>query len=87
MRRKIEEWGTEVEKRAFAAKIHPRAAHAAYTHGLSHKWKFLLRTVPSLRNVLSPLETAIHSHFIFSITGKSILNDLVRGVLALPTTE
>ena len=84
VKRKVEEWTAEIEKLALIAKTHPHAAYAAYTHGLSHKWKFLLRTIPSLRNLLSPLETAIRTRLIPAFTSKSDLNDHVRGVLALP---
>ena len=58
---------------------------AAYAHGLSHKWKFLLRTIPNIGDLLIPLETAIRHSLIPSITGKGDLNDHMRRIMALPT--
>ena len=44
----------------------------------SGKWKFLLRTIPNIGDLLTPLETAIRHSLIPSITGKSDLNDHMR---------
>ena len=82
---KVEGWVYEIEQLSLIAKTHPHAAYAAYTHGLGHKWKFLLRTIPNIGDLLTPLETAIRHSLIPSITGKSDLNDHMRRIMALPT--
>ena len=82
---KVEGWVYEIEQLSLIAKTHPHAAYAAYTHGLSHRWKFLLRTIPNVLDLLTPLETAIRHSLIPSITGKSDLNDHMRRIMALPT--
>ena len=82
---KIEGWTYEIEQLSEISKTHPHAAYATYTHGLSHKWKFLLRTMPNIGNLLTPLETAVRHSLIPSITGKNDLNDHMRRILALPT--
>ena len=53
-------------------------ALAAYTLVLSHKWKFLLRTIPNIRDLQTPLETAIRYSLIPSITGKNDLDNHMR---------
>ena len=85
MKVKIEGWTYEIEQLSEISKTHPHAAYAAYTHSLSHKWKFLLRTMPNIGNLLTPLETAVCHSLIPSITGKNDLNDHMRRIMALPT--
>ena len=75
---KVEGWVYEIEQLSLIAKTHPHAAYAAYTHGLDRKWKFLLRAIPNIGDLLTPLETAIRHSLIPSITGKSDLNDHMR---------
>ena len=58
--------------------------YVAYTHGLSHKWKFLLRTIPNIGDLLTGLETAVCHSLIPSITGKNDLNNHMRRIMALP---
>ena len=82
---KVEGWTYEIEQLSEIFKTHPHAAYTAYTHGLSHKWKFLLRTMPNIGNLLTPLETAVRHSLIPSITGKNDLNDHMRRIMALPT--
>ena len=82
---KIEGWINEIEQLSLIAKTHPHVAYAAYTHGLSHKWKFLLRTIPNIGDLLTPLETAIRHSLIPSLTGKNDLNNHMRRIMALPT--
>ena len=57
---KVEGWTYKIEQLSEISKTHPHAVYTAYTHGLSHKWKFLLRTMPNIGNLLTPLETAVH---------------------------
>ena len=88
---KIEGWINEIEQLSLIAKTHPHAVYAAYTLGLSHTWKFLLRTtlgtcnIPNIRDLLTPLETAIRYSLIPKITGKIDLDNHMRRVMALPT--
>ena len=82
---KIEGWINEIEQLSLIAKTHPHAVYAAYTHGLGHKWKFLLRTIPNIGDLLTPLETTIRHSFLPSITGKNDLNNHMRRIMALPT--
>ena len=58
----------------------PQAAYAAYIHGLSSHWLFLLR------DFLQPLEDSIHQVLIPAITGRPPCSKLEREreLLALP---
>ena len=52
----------------FAA-TQPHTACAAFSHGLSSRWNFVLRTVRGTEDLLQPLEGAIRYHFLPSLTG------------------
>ena len=82
---KVEGWTYEIEQLSEISKAHPHAAYTAYTHGLSHKWKLLLRTMPIIGNLLTPLETAVRHSLIPSITGKNDLSDHMRRIMAQST--
>jgi len=46
------------------AETHPHASYAAFTHGNLPKWNYYFCTTPNISNLLSPLELAIHGHFL-----------------------
>ena len=70
------------------AETQPHAAYAAFTHGLSAKWNYLLRVTDweenQLNDCLEALEKAIRSRFIPAITGQPSPGDQTREMLALP---
>ena len=66
VRKKVDAWVANVAKLASIAKMHPHAA-AAYCHGLSQRWKFILRTTAIDGVLLAPLEAAIRNHHPSSI--------------------
>ena len=84
MKDKVKTWCTELELLSTIAKTQPHAAYAAFTHGLSSKWTFLTRTVPSIGHILLPLEKVIRSTFIPSFTNGLPPNDQLRELLSLP---
>ena len=45
---------------------------------------FLIRTIPDVGDLLSPLEQAIRCRFIPALTGQTAVNDLERDLFALP---
>ena len=64
-KQKVEEWTEELKTLSEYAKTQPHAAYAAFTHGLSFKWNYLLWVVDvetlSAPDLLLPLESAICS--------------------------
>lgn len=81
---KVQEWVKEIQQLAKVAISQPHAAHAAFTHGLSSRWSYLLRTIPDIQDLLLPLEDAIHHHFIPALTGRPPCSSLERDLLSLP---
>ena len=54
-------------------------------HRLRHRWKFILRTTPIDGVMFTRLEAAIHNHLLPSISGKWVISDSMRKILAMPT--
>ena len=81
---KVLGWTKEIEYLAKVAVSQPHAAYAAFTHGLSSRWTYLLRTIPDIQDLLLPLENAIHQSLIPALTGRPPCSTLERDLLALP---
>ena len=88
VKKKVEEWTEEMKTLSEYARTQPHAAYAAFTHGLSSKWNYLLRVMDvealSASELLLPLESAIHSQLIPALTGQNPPGDLIRELTALP---
>ena len=82
--KKVAEWVHEVGVLSDIAKTEPHAAYAAYTHGLQHRWNFVMRTIPDISPLLSPLENTIRNTFLPVLTKSIALTDEERELLALP---
>ena len=74
----------EVIRLSTIAKREPQAAYSAFIHGVTHRWNYVLRTIPNITELLTPLEEAIRHQLIPAITGRSTMSDTERDVLALP---
>ena len=84
MSAKVIAWANEVKQLSNYATRQPHAAYSDFTHGLSSKWKFLMRTTNTDCSLFQPLEDAIRYHFLPAITGKGAFSDTERGLIALP---
>ena len=81
---KISCWVSEIRRLSEIAKFQPQAAYAVFTHALTSRWTFLMRTAPSIEPLLQPLEEAIRHQFLLAVTGRQGITDLERKLLALP---
>ena len=81
---KFREWVKEITHLSAVAITQPHAAYVAFTHGLSSHWTYISRTIPGIQDLLHPLETAIHQHFIPALTGREACSSAERDLLALP---
>ena len=81
---KVEEWTEKIKRLAKVAVSQPHAAYAAFTHGMSSQWTYLMRTIPNLHDLLLPLEAAIYQHLIPAITGRTSCSTAERDLMALP---
>ena len=62
---------------------YPHETLIAFTHGVSCKWNYLMRTVPGISTLLAPLEDALHRRLIPAITGRPPCSAQVRDLPAL----
>lgn len=67
---KVESWKKEIERLTEIVISQPHIAYATITHGLSSQWNYLLRTIPDISDLLTPLEKVIHQTFIPVLTGR-----------------
>ena len=82
--RKVQEWVTEIKRLAEVARSQPHAAFSAFTHGLSSRRLYLMRTIPDICDLLLPLENEIHQSFIPALTGRPPCSKVERDLLSLP---
>ena len=81
---KVKLWSEEICVLSLFAQMHPHSAYAAFTHGIVHKWNFLMRTVQSISHLFQPLEDAIHQFLIPAMSGRNPCLELERELLSLP---
>ena len=84
MEAKIDDWCLEIEKLSEIARREPHSAYSAFVHGITSKWLYVMRTVPNISQLLTPLEEKIRMKLIPAITGRNAISDSERDLLALP---
>ena len=84
VKEKVEEWVKEIRNLSDIAKTEPHAAYTAFTHGVKHRWNYLMRTIPDISELLEPLESAIKDTFIPTLLRGQVLNPEERAILSLP---
>jgi len=80
---KVQLWSEEIHTLSNFAQKHPHSAYSAFTHGVVHKWNFLMRTIKSISHLLQPLEDAIHQFLIPALSGRSPCSELESELLSL----
>ena len=67
---KVEKWTAEISALSTLAHSQPHAVYAAFVHGITGRWKYVMRTINSTSLLFQPLENAIHQLFIPALTGR-----------------
>ena len=75
---KVEEWSDELSRPSEIGITQPHATYSALTHGLLGRKTFLLRTLPGISELFSPLEQSIRSHLLPALFGKCTFSDAER---------
>ena len=83
VREKVEDWISQIVRLAEFAQSHPQASYVAYTFGLRHRWKYYLRTLPNIEDLLEPLERAISDALIPSMVDHKC-TQIERDIPSLP---
>jgi hypothetical protein len=82
--KKVSSFCEEMELLSHFAVSSPHAAHAAFVHGLRHRWLFLQRTIPNISYLFQPLEDIIREKFIPALLGGQLVSEAERLMLSLP---
>ena len=81
---KVQFWVDEIHCLANISLSQPQSGFSALTHGVMNRWTYVFRTCPNIEALLLPLEEAICTVLIPSITGQNAPNDLLRELFTLP---
>ena len=60
----VDTWVKELSLLADIARFHPQAAYCAFTAGYRHKFNLFLRTLPGIKDYLTPVEDTIRNNLI-----------------------
>ena len=80
---KVSKWVDDVTELAKIAAEDPQAALSAYTKGICHRWTFIQRTIPNIKELFIPLEDSIRNTLIPAIIGRNVSN-VERDIISLP---
>ena len=72
----------QVNRISEIAKIEPHAVYSFFTHGLKHRYTFLMRTIPSIDKHLQRLDDAINNFITIHLRGHHF-TELERDLIAL----
>ena len=84
---KVQQWSKELKLLSAVATTQPHAAFAAYTHGMTSKWSYLIRTVTSIGHHLKVLEISRGQISFLDILRSDLHpppNDVEMKLMALP---
>ena len=81
---RVKTWVDEIHLLATISLSQPQSVFSALTHGLMNRWTYLSRTCPNITTFLLPLEEAIRTVLLPSITGQSAPNDNQRDIFSIP---
>ena len=83
---KVKKWIKEIEKLSEIALFQPQAAYLAFTTGLRHKYTYISRTSPNIKEHLIKLDHVINTKFLKAITEQQDLSVNERKLLSLPVS-
>ena len=84
---KVEEWAESMGTLAGLSRKHPHSAYAKLQNSLQHKWAFVQRVTPGIRNAFGPVEKALRENFLPDIFEGSGEGAPERGVTCLPVKQ
>ncbi len=80
----VQDWVKQLKVLSEIAKAYPQSAYCAFTAGFAHKFNYVNRTIPNIKEELQPLENIIRHHFIPALCEGRTCNDHERQLLSLP---
>ena len=83
---KVVNWINQIDMLSKIAKIQPHAAYSCFVKGLSHKFTYVMRTVPDISELLLPLDEAV-DRFIRVLFNNYEFNRIERNLWSLPARK
>ena len=80
----VDDWISEINTLSKIACSEPQSAYSAFIHGFQHKLTYHIRTIPSVSQLLVPLDDVITNKLIPALTDGHICTDSERVLLGLP---
>ena len=80
----VNQWSEELTLLSEIAITQPQSAYACFVGGYQHRFSYIIRTIPNMKDYLQPIEDIIRHQFIPAITDGKVVNDLERNLLSLP---
>ena len=80
----VDEWMSQLSELSIIAKSEPQAAYSAFTAGFKHKLTYFIRTIPNIKDMLSPLDDIIDNKLIPALTEGQIISHEDRKLLSIP---
>jgi len=80
----VQKWVAEINTLSDFARTDPHSAYSAFVHGMKHKFNYVMRTIPNIKEDLIPLEDVIRNTFIKTIFNGYECDDTYRTLLSLP---
>jgi len=83
VKNKVEKWVKDLELLSELAIEEPQCALSAFSKALCHRWAYVQRTIPDIKDLFVPLERCIQEKFIPALVGRRV-SPLYRRMFALP---
>ena len=80
----VDDWIKQLKLLSVIAESEPQSAYSAFVGGFKGKLTYFMGTIPSLGELLKPLEDVIRFNFIPAITGGHLCSDNDCILLSLP---
>ena len=80
---KVSKWVQDITELSNFAVEEPQAVLSAYTKGICHRWTFIQRTIPDIKELFIPLENSIRESLIPALVGRNV-SDTERMIISLP---
>ena len=68
----VDDWIKQLKLMSIIAELEPQSVYSAFVGGFKGKLAYFIHTIPSLRELLKPLEDVVRIKFIPAITGGHI---------------
>ena len=82
VREKIDKWVDGVKILASICKRYPQTAYAGLTASLQAEWQYVMRVVPGISYLFTPLEEALRGHFLPNLVCMESIDGDLRKIMS-----